>query len=422
MSEKIKILTIKDLLNVLPKLLIEELPKEFQTLEGDDSIYIGFKESGKVYNTGVSLSNVNKIERLFFKMMKYIPDNWADKLIAFDRIIKMSDVKYWISDRDLFGNIIKYVNQEEYQQLIFAMITCFDLKETSQVLNTLKNNDVETFCNIMLKYEESKKYKKFVAKCSLLLLTRRGLFLDLNNPNLINELLEIKNIFLEIYKNSGDSLILDFKDFWENPKIDEQEKVDYFKNNFLSAVNIWEYFNLQKVDQELPKKLSLKSKLDVVSNCLDEAVVEYVNHNKKDFPSKFCIESCSLSKVQLENLYDKLLESGDISKETSKKIFVNTFGGKEINIDEKIIFTFKNQYSFKILIQELYKRGSILINETPPQGIEVGKSSFIFFYYKSGSLKPLKFQKENGLLDSSAQKKEIKRISEIIEKIRQINS
>jgi len=409
--------TLKDLLNALPQFIIND-NEESTTVEGGNIQFIS-QETGNVYDTQISVRNIDGIEHLIKNLAKYIPDNWADQFISFDRIRKMPDVKYWIGDYELFRNIIKYVSKEEFQQLICTMFSCFNLSEPNQVKNALDNNDENAFCNLMLKYQGNKRYQKFVAKCGLLLLFRRAFFLNLDDRNLQNEFSDTLKTLFEIKRNSKDTQIIDFKEFLENTKIDEQEKIDYLKNNYLYGIDILNYINFQNVEDEMQNHYGLKNKFDVVIENINSAAKDYLEIHNGNKSTNKSIERCQLVKSQLGYLYDKLLENGDITIETSKELFISVFAGEEIENDKQIVFKFKNQYSFKFLIQEMYKKKQKEINETPPNGIIVGEPSDIFFYYKCGSIKPLKFQKGNNSEYSDAARKEKKRISDIMDEVRQ---
>ncbi len=410
--------TIKDLLDALPKAIMEEIENEEFENPHDGFVHLVSTETGNYYNTGIAVCNIRKIKLLIKYIAKYIPENWTDKIISLDKIRKMRDIKYWIADTELFRNIIKYVNKEEYQQLIFEMISSFGLEEANQVKNSFENNDENAFCNLMLKYEDNKRYKKFVAKCGTLLLLRRALFMELTDPNLLNELSDIQKILLEIKNNSGDTGIIDCKEFLENSKIDEQEKIDYLKKNVFWGIEFLDFLNTSKVEHDLSNHFDLKSKLVVVGNHISNAAMLYAKNRNGDFTNQRSIERCPLTKNQLGELYNILSDNCYLSTETTKELFIGVFSGQDIKDGEQIIFTFKNQYSFKFLIQELYKKRNIEIKETPPCGIEIGKPSNIFFYTKGGSLRPLKFQKENDSEYSNAAIKEKKRISEIVENVK----
>lgn len=414
--------TVKDILNIFPRYLIKVINNDELINSEDGFIQLVSQDTGNIYNTEISIPNFKKIESLIKNIAKYIPDNWTDRIISLDRIKKMPDIKYWISDNTLFYNIIQYVSQDEYQQLIFEMISCFNLDEANQVKNALINNDEKAFCNLMLKYDSNKRYRKFVAKCGALLLLRRFLFLELNNPKLKTEFADIQKKLFEIKRNSGDIKIIEAKDFLDNPKIDEQEKINYLKRDFLCNIDFLDYLNVPEVETELSNHIDIKSKINIIGNHIKNTAILYYRNQEGCSIIKKTIEKCPLTEVQLRKLYETLSQNGDITAETSEQLFTNIFSGQEINADEKIVFAFKNQYSFKFLIQEMYEKNNKEIKETPPNGIEVGAPSDIFFYHKCGTLRPLKFQKENDSEFSQNAQKERERIADIIENIKHITA
>jgi len=410
--------TIKDFFNALPKAIIESIDNgEF--LEPQD-MQLAFSASGNVYDSGLSALTINNYGRLIKNLVKNIPDNWVDRLLSIDKIRTLKNINYWVSCNELFRDIQKYVSITEYNQLIGVMLSEFNLLEPETIYNALLKNDENAFVGIMSKYQGNRKYQRFVAKCGALLLMRRFMFLKFSNPNIISEIIEIQQKIFEIKRNSGDTQILDIIDFLKNTKISEQEKVDYMKNDFFFGADLINKLNFQKMEEELPHHIGLNNKFDTISNYINSAAIEYAEDCQIIKPSgNIKIQKCPLSQEQLGELYKTLSNSGDIHEETSKEVFIKVFSGQEIENDERIVFTFKNQYSFKFLIQEMYKDGMKEVKEVPPQGIEVGKSSDIFFYIKKTTQKPLIYQRGGYSEESNNAKKERSRIKEMIFQIRQ---